>query len=76
LTKYDTLTDGEQIIEGDEDVVFMFLVFTIHVELADTFYGELFSLEFDLVGVWSDFSGVGADVVRESGGKEDDLCIP
>jgi hypothetical protein len=75
LAKDDTLADGEQTVQGDENVVFVLLVAAVHVELADAFDGEFFSLEFDLVGVGGELVGKGADVIGEGGREEDGLVL-
>lgn len=73
LAENDALTDGEETVEGDEDVVFVLGVSAVHVELPDVVDCHIFLLELDLVRVGSEFGCEDADVVGESGGEEDDL---
>lgn len=54
----------------------MILIFAVHVELLDTLYGELFLLEPDLVGAWCKVLRKLANVVGESGRKENNLTSP
>jgi len=55
LAEDDTLPDGQERVQRHEDVVLVFLVPTVHVELSDTLDAKLFLLKLDLVGIWSKF---------------------
>lgn len=69
----DTLPDRQEVVKLNQDVVFVFLVSAVHVELTDALHGELLLLELDLVRIWCEFGGEGSDVVGEGSGEENDL---
>lgn len=73
LDEDDGRADGEDVVEFDEDSVFVFFVFAVHVQLFDAVDGEFLVLERDLVGVRGEAVGVLDYLVGEGGGEEDDL---
>jgi len=65
LAEDDTLADRQELIQGHEDIVFMFFVFAIHVKLPNTLHRKLLPLKFDLVRTWSKFASKITDVIGE-----------
>lgn len=73
LTKDDALSNRQELVEGNKDVIFVLFVPAVHIELSDIVNAQLLFLQFDLVGVGGKFRGERSDVVRKGGGEEDNL---
>ena len=69
LGKDDTLSDGKEIIDLHENLVFRVLISAIHVKLFYPLYGELFLLQLDLVRVRRKFRGKIPHAIRECSRK-------
>ena len=65
LTENDTLPNSKQLVQRNQNIIFMVLVSTVHIELPYTLHGEFFLLQLDLVRVWCEFVGERANVVGE-----------
>lgn len=73
LTKDDALADGEELVEGDEDIVFMLFVSAVHVELPYAIDRELFLLQLNFVRIWRKLVREQTDVVGEGRREQDNL---
>lgn len=73
LAEDDTLTDRQKLVQGHEDIVFVFFISTIHVKLPDAFHREFLPLKLDLVRTWSKFTSEITDVIGECCRKQDNL---
>lgn len=67
LTEDNTLPDRKQLVQGDENIIFVLLVSAVHIELPYSFNGELFLLQLNLIRIWSKFARKGTDVVWKGG---------
>lgn len=65
LDENDRRANGEKTVKFDKHLIFMFIAFTVKVELSNTLDGELFVLESELVSVRSEFCRIADDVVGE-----------
>jgi len=75
LTKDDTLTNSKESVERRKNLIFVFFIFTVHIELSDGINTEFFLLQLNIVCVWREFGSECADVVGECGGEEDNLDL-
>ena len=73
LTKYDALSNGQEVVERDQDLIFVVLVSAIHVELPDVVHRKLILLQLNLVRVRCELVGEISHIVRERGGEKQDL---
>ena len=55
LTKDDTLSNSKEGVERRKNLIFVFFIFTVHIELPDGINTEFFLLQFNLVCVWREF---------------------
>ena len=67
LAKNDALSDRQELVERDENIIFVFLVPAVHIKLPDVVDAQLLLLQFNLVGIGGKLRGECSDVVREGG---------
>jgi hypothetical protein len=67
------LADGQQTVQGDQYVVFVFLISAVHVKLPNTIDREFLFLELDLVRTWCELVCEHPHMIGESGREEDNL---
>ena len=75
LAEDDALSDGQEVVERNEDLVFVLLVLAVHVELPDVVDRELVALQLDLVRVRRKLVRKVAHVVGERRREEDNLHL-
>ncbi len=73
LTENDTLPNRQKLIEGNEDIIFLFLILAIHVKLSNVFHAKLLLLQLDFVWTGGEFGRKISDMVWEGGGEQNDL---
>jgi len=73
LAKDNALANCQELVEGNEDIIFVVFVPAVHIKLSDIVNTKLLLLQLDFVWVGRKFRSERSDVVRESGREEDDL---
>lgn len=73
LAEDNTLTDRQKLVQGHEDIVFVFFIFAIHIKLPDALHREFLPLKLDLVCTGSKFTSEIADVIWECCREQDNL---
>jgi hypothetical protein len=73
LAEDDTLSDGHDIVQSRESIVFLLLSITFQVELLDSFNSDFLLLEEDLIGFGGEIIGELLDVIGESSREENVL---
>jgi hypothetical protein len=73
LAEDDTLTDRQKLVQGHENIVFVFFISAIHVKLPNALHREFLPLKLDLVCTGSKFTSEIPDVIWECCREQDNL---